>query len=143
MDIPTVKDQVAASQPEKKAPPKPKDETVKEKIAKAVNKITVRDPTVKCSFVGSVPNDAIDSLVTAGYDVDYSCSYVLVDGNVSVASTLKITNPIFKNRKEKEERESQKEFSDAMGNLFKKLSSQAKPEERQYYDLFNTFLSGV
>lgn len=143
MDIPTVKDQVEASQPEKKAPPKPKEETVKEKIAKAVSKITVREPTVKCSFVGSVPNDAIDSLVAAGYDVDYSCSYVMVDGNVSVASALRITNPVFKSRKEKEERDSKKEFSDAMGRLIKNLSVQANPDERQYYDLFSAFVNGV
>ena len=140
MDIPTVKDQVAASQPERKSAPAPvksREELLKGTIKNAITAISPQNPSVKRAFVGPVPNEVVTNLVDAGYDVDYSCSYVLVKGEVSVASTLTIINPVFKTRKEEEERQSKKDLGSAMSQLLRGLGSQdVTPGNKQYYDIF-------
>ena len=135
MDIPTAKDQ-AASSGHKNVPMKSSEELLNEMIKEMISKISLVNPTAKRVFVGAIPGSVINAVVDAGYDVDYECSYTIVDG---VASTLKITNPVFKAKQDEEDQKIKEKLGKAVGNLFRNMDTD--PTTKQYYDIFAGFMN--
>ena len=138
MDIPTVKDQVAASQPEKKTTPN----LVEESIEKSIKTLSHKNPSALLNFNVSINNDVILKLVHAGFSVYYTSSHLYNNEVVSVSSSLKITNPIFLLHKEEEDIKNNKDMGKAFGKLVMDLgAAETDPKNKVYYDMFSGFMN--